>query len=48
MKEDTMIKKFSFGKVFATEAVVKEVKPQKGKMLFFNQQNNDNKDDQKP
>lgn len=39
-----MIKKFSFGKVFSTEAVVKEVKPQKGKMPFFNQQNNDNND----
>ena len=39
-----MVKKYSFGKIFNTEAVVKKIAPEKGKMPFFRQQNNDTKD----
>lgn len=40
-----MIKKYSYGKVFDTEAVVKKVKAQKGDITFFEKQNNDNKEE---
>lgn len=36
-----MVKKYSFGKVFDTEAVVMSIKAARGKMPFFQQQNND-------
>lgn len=39
-----MIKKYSFGKVFNTEAVVKKVQAQKSALPFFKQQNSDNEE----